>query len=153
MKKSYISLMIPKFKNNEKVVCVVDNTVLNKNDIYIIAGNSLDPIIRKIANEEYKDDNIYYFIIDDHFEYRDMFKENCFLSLKEYRKIKLNKIMRKKIPDDKKKVNANITIDKDLLIIMEEYLEENNISNKSKYIENLIREDFQKKGKNIEREF
>ena len=36
---------------------------------------------------------------------------------------------------------------------LEEYLKENNISNRSKYIENLIREDFQKKGKTIEREF
>jgi metal-responsive CopG/Arc/MetJ family transcriptional regulator len=61
--------------------------------------------------------------------------------------------MRNKLPENKKRVNANITIDKDLNLILEEYLEENNISNKSKYIENLIREDFEKKGKNIEREF
>ena len=61
--------------------------------------------------------------------------------------------MRKKIPDDKKRVNANITIDKDLFSILDEYLTENNISNRSKYIENLIREDFERKGKNIEREF
>ena len=47
----------------------------------------------------------------------------------------------------------NKEIDKELLSILEEYLEDNNISNKSKYIENLIREDFKKKGKNIDRKF
>lgn len=61
--------------------------------------------------------------------------------------------MRSKISEDKKRVNANITIDKELFSIMEEYLEENNLSNKSKYIENLIREDFERKGKTIERKF
>jgi len=30
---------------------------------------------------------------------------------------------------------------------------DNNISNRSKYIEKLIREDFERRGKNIEREF
>jgi len=61
--------------------------------------------------------------------------------------------MRKKIPEDKKRADLGITIDSQLLKILEEYLIQNNISNKSKYIENLIREDFEKKGKNIERNF
>jgi len=61
--------------------------------------------------------------------------------------------MRKKIPEDKKRVDARITIDKNLFSILDEYLKENNISNRSKYIENLIREDFERKGKNIERNF
>ena len=61
--------------------------------------------------------------------------------------------MRSKLPEDKKKVNTRLTIDKDLNLILEEYLEENQITNKSKYIENLIREEFKKKGKNVEREF
>jgi metal-responsive CopG/Arc/MetJ family transcriptional regulator len=61
--------------------------------------------------------------------------------------------MRHKIPEDKKKVNVNLTIDTLLNQILEEYMEENEISNKSKYIEKLIREDFERKGKNIEREF
>ena len=46
-----------------------------------------------------------------------------------------------------------MTIDTELFDIMNEYLEENDISNRSKYVENLIREDFEKKGKKIEREF
>ena len=42
--------------------------------------------------------------------------------------------MRKKIPEDKKRVNANITIDSELFQILDEYLLDNNISNRSKYI-------------------
>lgn len=61
--------------------------------------------------------------------------------------------MRKVKPANKKKVDLGVTVDIELLQLLEEYLNENNISNRSKYIENLIREDFQKKGKNIEREF
>jgi metal-responsive CopG/Arc/MetJ family transcriptional regulator len=61
--------------------------------------------------------------------------------------------MRHKIPEDKKRINARITLDKELFSILEEYLTENDISNRSKYIEKLIREDFERKGKNIERKF
>jgi metal-responsive CopG/Arc/MetJ family transcriptional regulator len=61
--------------------------------------------------------------------------------------------MRKKISENKKRVDARITIDKDLFSILEEYFIDNNISNRSKYIENLIREDFERKGKTINREF
>jgi len=61
--------------------------------------------------------------------------------------------MRKKVPDNKKKIDISMTIDTELFDIMNEYLEENNISNRSKYIESLIREDFEKKGKKIQKEF
>jgi len=61
--------------------------------------------------------------------------------------------MRKKISEDKKRINARITIDTQLFELLEEYLVDNDISNRSKYIEKLIREDFEKRGKNIERNF
>lgn len=61
--------------------------------------------------------------------------------------------MRKKLPDDKKRQNVRLTIDNNLLSILDEYLAENNIINKSKYIENLIRKDFEKKGKKIDKNF
>ena len=61
--------------------------------------------------------------------------------------------MRNKIPDDKKRVDIRASIDTELFQLLEEYLNENNISNRSKYIEKLIREDFERKGKNIKREF
>ena len=61
--------------------------------------------------------------------------------------------MRHKIPDDKKKSKTAITVDENLLDLFDEYLKENNIPNKYKYIENLIREDMKKRGKNVERDF
>lgn len=61
--------------------------------------------------------------------------------------------MRKKVPNDKKKQDISISLDKELFSILDEYLTENDISNRSKYIENLIRKDFEKKGRNIKREF
>jgi metal-responsive CopG/Arc/MetJ family transcriptional regulator len=61
--------------------------------------------------------------------------------------------MRKKIPEDKKKIKTGFTIDNDLLKIMDEYLDNLGISNRSKYIEKLITEDLEKRGKNIKKEF
>ncbi len=61
--------------------------------------------------------------------------------------------MRYKIPDDKKKDKTGVYVDEYLFESFNNYLKENNISNKSKYIENLIRKDMEEKGKNVDREF
>lgn len=61
--------------------------------------------------------------------------------------------MRHKIPDDKKKDKTAVSIDKKLLDIFNKYLDDNDIANKSKYIENLIRKDMEERGKNVDREF
>ena len=61
--------------------------------------------------------------------------------------------MRNKIPEDKKKNKTAVTIDQNLLNLFNEFLYENEITNKSKYIENLIRKDMLERGKNIDREF
>ena len=66
---------------------------------------------------------------------------------------KKNKNMRNKIPDEKKKEKMTLTIDENIVEIFEKYLEDNNIKNKSKYIESLIRRDMEERGKNINREF
>lgn len=55
--------------------------------------------------------------------------------------------------DLNKKGNTRITIDNTILEILDEYLSNNNITNRSKYIEKLIREDFEKRGKKIDRKF
>jgi metal-responsive CopG/Arc/MetJ family transcriptional regulator len=60
--------------------------------------------------------------------------------------------MRHKIPDEMKKDKFTITIDEKLNDIVNEYLESNDIK-RSNYIEKLIREDMEKKGKNIDRSF
>ena len=52
--------------------------------------------------------------------------------------------MRHKIPEEKKKDKFTITIDEKLAEMMNKFLEDKDISNKSKYIENLIRIDFNK---------
>jgi metal-responsive CopG/Arc/MetJ family transcriptional regulator len=57
--------------------------------------------------------------------------------------------MRNKIPDDKKKDKTAVSIDENLHEIFNDYLEENDIPNKSKYIENLIRKDMEEKGKDV----
>jgi len=61
-------------------------------------------------------------------------------------------MVRRKLSDEDKKSKISITIDKELDDILDGYLEKNRL-NRSKYVENLIREDFERKGKNIEREF
>jgi len=60
--------------------------------------------------------------------------------------------MRHKIPDEMKKDKFTITIDEKLNDIVNEYLYRNDIK-RSNYIEKLIREDMEKKGKNIDRSF
>ena len=61
--------------------------------------------------------------------------------------------MRKKIPDDKKKVKTAISIDEKLSEMFEKYLKDKNIPNRSRYIEELIRKDMEKRGENTDREF
>jgi metal-responsive CopG/Arc/MetJ family transcriptional regulator len=61
--------------------------------------------------------------------------------------------MRHKIPDDKKKEKMTLTIDEKIVDLFNKYLEENQISNKSKYIENLIRKDMEERGNNLIKKF
>ena len=46
-----------------------------------------------------------------------------------------------------------VTIDEKLSNLLDKYLSKKKISNKSKYIENLIREDMKNRGEDVEREF
>jgi len=56
-------------------------------------------------------------------------------------------------PEEKKKEKLSLTIDKKLVEKMDQYLTDEQINNRSRYIENLVREDMEKKGKNIDRNF
>ncbi len=60
---------------------------------------------------------------------------------------------RKKIQDEKKKIKTGVTINSDVVEMMDELLEDIGNTNRSRYIEKLIREDLEKRGKNIERDF
>ncbi len=57
--------------------------------------------------------------------------------------------MKKKIA----KVKTAVSIDDKLLEMLDKYIEDNDISNKSKYIENLIRKDMEERGKEVNRNF
>ena len=59
--------------------------------------------------------------------------------------------MRHKIPDENKKKKFSITIDEKLSLLLEKYMSENNINNKSLYIESLVRKDMKERGENVER--
>lgn len=59
---------------------------------------------------------------------------------------------RKKLSEDQKKPKISVTINKELDEILEEHLEKNKIP-RSKYIENLIRKDFESKGYDIKPDF
>lgn len=52
--------------------------------------------------------------------------------------------MRYKIPEEDKKVKITATIDKNLYELMEEYMNDNNIKNKSKFIEDLLKKNINK---------
>jgi metal-responsive CopG/Arc/MetJ family transcriptional regulator len=60
--------------------------------------------------------------------------------------------MRKKLPDNKKKPKISITIDKKLVKILNNYLEKTG-TNRSKYIEDLVRKDFEEKGFDVKPDF
>lgn len=57
------------------------------------------------------------------------------------------------MPNKIYKTKTGVTINTDLLNLMDEYLTDINNLNRSKYIEKLIIEDLIKRGKKIEKEF
>lgn len=57
-------------------------------------------------------------------------------------------MVRRKLDNDKKKPKISITLNENLSEIMEEHLDKIGL-NRSKYIEDLIRKDFEKKGYDI----
>lgn len=59
---------------------------------------------------------------------------------------------RNKLSEDDKKPKISITLNKDLDIIMENYIKENKLK-RSNYIENLIIEDMKKRGFQIKNDF
>ncbi len=61
--------------------------------------------------------------------------------------------MANKKSEDKKKRKISFSVNEKLLKKLDGFLEENEISKRSRYIEKLIREDMEKRGKNIEKEF
>lgn len=59
---------------------------------------------------------------------------------------------RKKLTEEQKKSSIGVSIDENLLELFNSYLKENN-KVRSRYIENLIREDMKNRGKDVEPDF
>jgi metal-responsive CopG/Arc/MetJ family transcriptional regulator len=67
--------------------------------------------------------------------------------------IKIKTFMRHKLNDEDKKKDFSISMDQKLNKILEEYLTKKGISNKSKYIESLVKKDLESKGEKFDNEF
>lgn len=60
---------------------------------------------------------------------------------------------RHKIPDSEKRKDVTFSVNLVLNEKLEKYLEDNGYTNKSKYIEKLIKEDLKKRGEDIDDKF
>jgi metal-responsive CopG/Arc/MetJ family transcriptional regulator len=56
-------------------------------------------------------------------------------------------------PEEKRKSKLSVTINKKLVQKMDKFLSDEEINNRSKYIEKLIREDMEKRGKDVSMDF
>lgn len=61
--------------------------------------------------------------------------------------------MANKKSEEKKKKKISFSVNQKLLSKLDEYLEKEEISKRSKYIEKIIREDMEKRGKDVSRDF
>jgi metal-responsive CopG/Arc/MetJ family transcriptional regulator len=61
--------------------------------------------------------------------------------------------MANKKSEDKKKRKISFSVNEKLLDKLDDFLDKNEIPKRSRYIEKLIIEDMEKRGKNIEKEF
>lgn len=55
--------------------------------------------------------------------------------------------------ENKNKVNTGFTLNNDIVELMDELLNDIGNTNRSRYIEKLIREDFEKRGIKVEKNF
>lgn len=61
--------------------------------------------------------------------------------------------MANKKSEEKKKRKISFSVNENLLNKLDEFLEKEDIPKRSRYIERLIREDMEKRGKDVSREF
>lgn len=55
--------------------------------------------------------------------------------------------------EEKKKSKISVSVNKKLLSKLDEHLENEDLGKRSKYIEKLIREDMEKRGKDVTKDF
>ena len=61
--------------------------------------------------------------------------------------------MANKKSEEKKKVKISFSVNEKLLDKFDEFLEENEIQKRSKYIEKLIRDDMERRGRDVSKDF
>ena len=61
--------------------------------------------------------------------------------------------MANKKSEEKRKVKISFSVNEKLLEKFDEFLEENEVQKRSKYIEKLIRDDMERRGKDVSKEF
>lgn len=61
--------------------------------------------------------------------------------------------MRKKIPDNEKKAAASVSLNNDIIELMDEFIDDIGNTNRSRYIEKLVREDLERRGFKIEKKY
>ena len=57
------------------------------------------------------------------------------------------------MPDEDKKVSPSITLNNDIIELMDELLDDVGNTNRSRYIEKLVREDLERRGIKVEKKF
>lgn len=61
--------------------------------------------------------------------------------------------MANKKSEEKRKVKISFSVNEKLLDKFDEFLEENEIQKRSKYIEKLIRDDMERRGRDVSKDF
>ncbi len=61
--------------------------------------------------------------------------------------------MRKKLEEADKKIKTGITLNNDIIELMDELLDDVGNTNRSRYIEKLVREDLERRGIKVEKKF
>jgi len=58
---------------------------------------------------------------------------------------------RHKLNEEDKRKDFSVSINEELYKLMEKYMEDNNIKNRSRYIEHLVRLDLKKRGEDVDK--
>lgn len=61
--------------------------------------------------------------------------------------------MRKKLAEEDKKIKTGVTLNNDIIELMDELIDDIGNTNRSRYIEKLVREDIERRGIKIEKKF
>ena len=61
--------------------------------------------------------------------------------------------MRKKLDEENKKIKTGVSLNNDIIELMDEFIDDIGNTNRSRYIEKLVREDLERRGFKIEKKY